>query len=705
MVDPQGESPRLYSNASELGFYYNDTRFLGIWEMTINGSAPVALSRELRFGGSTVVISMTNRDLEDSANQRRIRRDTLLIRRVLSFHEDILFEMVEIKNFDREDHELEIQQWAGGRFDDVFEVRKFPRSKRGRLLSPEETLLSEGYMTTLQYEGLDSIVRRTFIKRLFPTEKIRVSPTLVGHIAKVRVGAKSTVLLKTIVSFDRVSDGNFFGRPYSQLTLAEKMRHLRTESESGFFAPLVIETDHAIVNRAILNAQTDIFMLLTQEKDQELYPYAGIPWFSAPFGRDGIITAYQLLPWFPSLAKGVLEYAFKLIGTKVDPFTEEQPGKIFHEMRYGEMARTKEVPFIPYYGSVDSTPLLLILLHEYMRWTKDSEMLKNWWPQALAAMRWVEKWGDPLGLGLIQYERQSKNGLVNQGWKDSSDSIMHQDGTLAVAPIRLCEAQGYAFRARMGMYALARLMGDEDEALRLRRNALELRSRFTELYWDSQGQFIYLALDGEMRPCAVRSSNMGHCLWSQIVSPEQAAKVSEILMSDAMFSGYGIRTLHSKEYAYNPLSYHNGSIWPHDNSLIMEGFRLYGHTAALDRLSVAMIEVLESSEDFRLPELFCGFRKRGAEPPVPYEVACKPQAWAAGSIFLMLKSMLGLSIDLDQSYLVFNSPLITEKMKWLEIRNFETRNWQLDLVVSQSAQETRVEVKRKKGDVRVLTIK
>lgn len=674
--------------------------------MTFNGSAPVALANELKYGGNSVVFSMTNRDIQKlGSGGGRIPRDTFLIRRVLVFLEDVLYETVEIKNFDSQSHELQIEQWAGGRFDDVFEVRKFPRAKRGRMLATEEESVESGRISTLQYEGLDSKTRKTHIYRLFNAEKVRVSPSLVGYFTRIVVPAKETVFLKTIISFERKSDGKFMNVPYKDLSVGEQMRLLSEYSEKSPFSLVKIESDNAILNRSIYNATTDIYMLLTEEMSNQLYPYAGIPWFSAPFGRDGLITAYQLLPWCPSVAKGVLDYVFKTLGKQIDHFTDEQPGKVFHEMRRGEMANTREVPFIPYYGSVDSTPLSLILLHEYIRWTRDIDKLKDWWPDALRALEWIEKWGDQDENGFLGYAKQSPGGLVNQGWKDSHDSVMHSNGILAQAPIRLCEVQGYSFRARMSMSVLAKFIGDEDLSYRLRKEALELKSRFTERFWDSAGQFIYLALDGKSQPCVVKSSNMGHCLWSQIVTQEQAAHVAQILLSDEMFSGYGIRTLARNEVSYNPLSYHNGSVWPHDNSIIMEGLRLYGHLPELEKLSLGLMNVLEASDDFRLPELFCGFRKRGLEPPIPYEVACKPQAWAAGSIFLMLKSMLGMSMDVDQSHLVFNSPLLTSKINTLYIKNLTGRDWEVDLVFHRSKRETYVELSRKSGHLRVLTVK
>jgi glycogen debranching enzyme len=674
--------------------------------MTFNGQRPVALAHELKFRGNTVVFSMTNRDMPCIDGKGRIQREKLLIRRVLALHNDALFETVEIRNFDNEAYDLQIEQWAGGKFDDLFEVRGFWRPKRGRTLAPvEEVGPGRRSMTTLQYEGLDGRIRKTHILRYFEAEKIRLSPTLVGYFTRVKVPAKGTVFLKTQVSFDHPPQDMFLGSSFEGLSMAEKMSLLGKEAESFPFWSLTMKTDNSMINRAIKNAQTDIFMLLTEEEGGIHYPYAGIPWFSAPFGRDGLITAYQLIPWYPEFARGVLEYAFKTLGSREDPFTDEQPGKVFHEMRRGEMALTREVPFIPYYGSVDSTPLALILLYEYIRWTMDLESLKRWWPEALRAMGWIEKWGDADSDGFLEYAKQSPTGLVNQGWKDSHDSVMHEDGTLAHAPIRLCEVQGYAFRARIAMSGLAKLLGKTDLAQRFRIEALQLKIRFLEQYWDYNKKYVYLALDGNSNPCKVRSSNMGHCLWSEILDQDQARAVANHLMSPEMFSGYGVRTLADTEVSYNPMSYHNGSIWPHDNSMIMEGFRRYGFVSELEQLALSMIGVLESSDDFRLPELFCGFRRRGSGPPVPYEVACKPQAWAAGSLFLMIRAMLGIQMDVDSKHVVLNQPILTSRLSSLEVKGLRGRDWELDLLFRRGQSGVTVDVTRKSGSVRVLTVK
>ncbi|NDD92103.1 amylo-alpha-1,6-glucosidase, partial [bacterium] len=303
------------------------------------------------------------------------------------------------------------------------------------------------------------------------------------------------------------------------------------------------ETDNGILSRAIDCAATDISMLLTEEGDSLLYPYAGIPWFSAPFGRDGIITAYQLLPWAPQIARGVLDFVFGTLGTKTESFTDEEPGKVFHELRRGEMAHLKEVPFIPYFGSVDATPLSLILLHEYLCWTEDRESLERWWPAILQIVNWMEEKASTTKTSFLDYSRKSEKGLSNQGWKDSHDSIMHENGSLAEAPIRLCEVQAYVYRAQMGLAEIAEWSGRTEFSRALRLKALQLQTSFQELFWDTTVQFIVLALDGRLQPCRVKSSNMGHCLWGEIVSDHQAKLIAEKLLSRKMFSGHGVRTL------------------------------------------------------------------------------------------------------------------------------------------------------------------
>ncbi len=704
VVDPRGEAPRAYSEASELGIYYNDTRYLSLWETLFNGLSPIPLANQLRYGGNTIVVSMTNPDLP-TPDGGRIPRDTLLIRRFLSFVGDRLFENVVIRNFDTVTRTLEIEQWIGGSFDDIFEVRGFIRPKKGRLLPFEERRDAKGSESILYYEGLDGRVRSSHIHRLFPNRKILLADTSSAVQARIVIPPKSDFQLKTVVAFDQPWNEKIRDERFADLTVNEFVGAISNSRKNEALGGARIETDNAILNRAIHNARVDIRMLLTSESDGNVYPYAGIPWFSAPFGRDGIITAYQLLPWYPELAKGVLEYIWTTQGSRIEPFTDEQPGKIFHEMRRGEMASLREVPFIPYFGSVDSTPLALILLHEYVRWSGDLESLRRWWPSALRALEWVLKVGAPGPQGFLEYARLAPTGLVNQGWKDSHDSIMHADGRLAEAPIRLCEAQAYSFRARTAMAELALTMGDPGLSEDLRRGALRFKAFFRDHFWNADRGFVNLALDRNNAPCEVMSSNMGHCLWARLLDAEQVESVTRHLMDDSMFSGYGVRTLADTELAYNPLSYHNGSIWPHDCSIILEGLRMHHQTAAVSRLGEAMLSVLESSQDFRLPELFCGFRKRANEPPVPYQVACKPQAWAAGSIFLMLKAMLGLELDPSGKHLIFHSPRLWDKVTRMDIHGLQARGWTADIRIEATNHGARAQLIRSTGDIRVLTLK
>jgi glycogen debranching enzyme len=434
VLDSRAEAPRIYPN-SELGIYFQDTRYLSIWEFTLQGQSPTFLSQELRHGGRTLVISMSNSDL--TLKEGRIPRGSLLIRRVLTLDQDVLFETLDIKNFSSIHYSLNLEFWAGSIFDDIFEVRGFHRKSRGNMLEPAYQSSVSDSSVTLSYEGLDRKQRSVSVQRFFPVEWLQRTSSLSGAVSELVIPAKETRSLKSIVSFDRKADPIFKGREFPKIELSEKMQLLSVESSDSPLSRLQISSDNAIFDRAIQVAKVDIEMLLTREEGNLCYPYAGIPWFSAPFGRDGVVTAYQLLPWFPEFARGVLDYVFTHMGKHEDAFTEEQPGKVFHEYRRGEMAKTREIPYIPYYGTVDATPLALILLAEYIKWTGDLESLQLWWPQVEASLNWMRVWGDRDQDGWIEYLRQSETGLQNQGWKDSHDSIMHSTGAQATGAIRL----------------------------------------------------------------------------------------------------------------------------------------------------------------------------------------------------------------------------------------------------------------------------
>jgi glycogen debranching enzyme len=384
--------------------------------------------------------------------------------------------------------------------------------------------------------------------------------------------------------------------------------------------------------------------LLTTELDTGPYPYAGIPWFSTPFGRDAIITAWQVLWIEPSLARGVLSYLAEHQAVEVSAFRDSAPGKIMHETRKGEMTALGELPFGRYYGGVDTTPLFVGLACAYAARTGDTAFVDTLWPALVGAIGWIEHFGDSDGDGLIDYARGADTGLSNQNWKDSEDSVFHADGRFPDGPIAVVEVQGYAFAAFNGMADLAKRRGEIEQAERWRARAETLRQTVEDRFWIEDLGFYAMAIDGHGQPCRVRGSNPGHLLFSGLPSPERARKVIDTLLSSAFHNGWGVRTLAAGETRFNPMSYHNGSVWPHDTAFCAMGMARYGERDGVVRVMSGLFETAAHYE-MRLPELFCGFPRAAGEPPVAYPVACLPQAWAAGSAFMMLQACLGLTVD------------------------------------------------------------
>lgn len=714
ILDDTGESPRIYDR--ELGFYFRDTRYLDTWELNINGNAATALSCEAHIRACSYVFVMTNKDIVSLDYDQRIPRDRLKIERIISLDGDQVIEQVEIKNYDSVAHGIEIDRRAGSRFHDIFEVRGMRRERRGQILAP--VIAENGRTVTLGYEGLDGKHYSTSIWFSTPADHVEIEGASVLMTHRLRLAPREALTLKYVMSFDREPEPMFHGIALQDLPIDAHLKAITEpprieigetkadlKAKPGPFVLPKLVTDNALINRVLSTAGDDIAALLTH-RNGALYPDAGIPWFCAPFGRDGLITAYQMLPWCPDLAEGVLEVAFSTLGRKNDAFTDEEPGKVFHENRFGEMARLREIPFIPYYGSVDSTPLALILLGEYAAWTRRLTFVNRWWEPAMAALGWVRDRLRSSPSGFLTYQAGSKGGLRNQGWKDSHDSVMYADGRLAEPPIALCEAQAYAYRALRSMARVARELGHVSEAEEWNDEAEALRVRFKKYFWDAERGSVSLALDGENRPCRVMSSNMGHCLFAGILDDAQAAKVATQLLSEPMFSGHGIRTLATKERAYNPLSYHNGSVWPHDNAIIAEGLRSYDRIAELLTLSSGLFHVAEVASDFRLPELFCGFPRYGDGGPVPYDVACKPQAWAAGSPFLLLKALLGMHVGFGEGALIFRSPMLPPQIRTLEIQGLRVTDFEIDLLVRRGTLTSTIEVLRTTaGPGRIIVVK
>jgi glycogen debranching enzyme len=462
-----------------------------------------------------------------------------------------------------------------------------------------------------------------------------------------------------------------------------------------------ISSSNDRLNRWIRRSVADVEMMTLGNPEVD-YPYAGVPWFSTIFGRDGIITALEMLWVNPRIAKGVLQYLASTQATEVNPAIEAEPGKILHEMRRGEMAALGEVPFARYYGTVDATPLFVLLAGAYYDYTGDRDFVQSLWPHIDLALQWIDQFGDVDGDGFVEYARHGSRGLIQQGWKDSHDSIFHADGTLAEAPIALCEVQGYVYAAKRAAAKISRFIGDNQKATALESEAAELLNRFEEAFWCEDLSTFALALDGNKKPCRVRASNAGHCLFTEIASPEKARLVTHTLMSRDFFTGWGIRTVASEEARYNPLSYHNGSVWPHDNALIASGMAKYGFRELAGQILMGLLDTSSAVDLHRLPELFCGLDRRTREGPTLYPVACAPQSWAAAAVFLLLQACLGLSIDGYKKHLVFARPYLPDGIPQLWITNLQIDSTRADLLLERHAGAVRVEVVKKQGDMEVI---
>jgi glycogen debranching enzyme len=454
-------------------------------------------------------------------------------------------------------------------------------------------------------------------------------------------------------------------------------------------------------NRWVRRSAADVDMMILGNAETG-YPYAGVPWFSTVFGRDGIITAMEMLWVDPSVAKGVLQFLASTQATETDLSNEAQPGKILHEMRRGEMAKLGEVPFARYYGSVDATPLFVMLAGEYYDYTGDRAFIEDLWPHIDLALEWADKYGDEDGDGFVEYARHGDKGLVQQGWKDSNDSIFHADGSIAQAPIALCEVQAYVYAAKLAGAKLSAMLGRKPRSEKLELEAADLQRKFEEAFWCEELSTYALALDGDKNPCRVRTSNPGHCLFAGIASPSHAQLVAHTLMSRDFFSGWGIRTVGVEEVRYNPLSYHNGSIWPHDNAMIAMGFARYGFRELAGKVLLGLLDVSSAVDLHRLPELFCGLDRRPGEGPTLYPVACSPQAWAAAAAFLLVRACAGISIDGARKLVIFDRPYLPGGVPQLTIRGLTVDGARIDLYLERHSGGVRVEILQKQGSIELV---
>jgi len=671
------------------GLFYQETRYLSRLELRIGGRRPLLLSSTTSEDNLMLSVDATNPDMELPSGEM-LQRDILHVHRSKFITDAGCFERIVVHNFGQAPVDVTLSFVFSSDFADIFEVRGQKRKRRGKFLEEE----ADRSNIVLGYEGLDHVLRRTRVQCSHSCSIIRA-----GEMSMPIHLEPQEELVFSLDIYCESNDG-----PSVWVSYDEALRSINNERHTSPLANFDIYTSNEQFNDWFNRSRADLEMLLSTTPFG-LYPYAGVPWFATVFGRDGMITALELLWLAPSVAKGGLSYLAANHATGIDPERAAEPGKLLHETRKGEMAQLGEVPFGQYYGSVDSTPLFVLLASAYYERTADLEFIKSIWPNILAALDWIDNYGDIDGDGFVEYARHTESGLLQQGWKDSQDSVFHSDGTIAAGPIALCEVQSYVYAAKSGIAVVADELGHGDLAQKLRTQAEDLRKNFEVSFWSDELSMFALALDGKKRQCCVRSSNAGHCLFSGIASNSQTIRTMETLNSPGFFSGWGIRTIASEEKRYNPMSYHNGSIWPHDNALIAYGCtNLRNKDLSLKILS-GLLDLSLFVDLHRLPELICGFPRRTGKGPTLYPVACAPQAWAAGAIFLSLQSCLGLTIRARESCIYFHHTALPEALQRIEIRNIALGNASVDLAFERHAHTVGVEVLRRTGNVEILSLK
>jgi glycogen debranching enzyme len=635
---------------------------------------------------SVFIADMSNPDFF-IGDQVALRREQIHLHRLMFVWGGAVCERLSVRNFSDRPLRVRLKLCFEADFADLFEVRGERRNARGLGAATRDS----DSKVTLRYVGLDKIERITTVE-FTPAPQVlgidRASFEIVLKPHQVR----RVFTRAGIGSPEAAWDGRGFYR---------QMRKARQALRDSSGRAASVDSSNSVFNEVMRRSIADLYMLIT---DTPLgpYPYAGTPWFSTPFGRDGIITALATLWADPSIAKGVLKFLAATQATSVEPARDAEPGKILHEMRHGEMANLNEVPFGRYYGSVDATPLFVLLLGEYFARTADLETIRELWPNALAALKWIDTCGDRDGDGFVEYLRQTDSGLANQGWKDSQDAIFHRDGRYATGAIALCEVQAYVYGAKRHAGVLAAALGSDSLAQELQQQAQALQKKFEEKFWCEELSIYALALDGEKQPCKVVSSNSGQVLLTGIAHPEHAARVAQTLMEPRCFSGWGIRTLAISEAHYNPMSYHNGSIWPHDNGLIALGLARYGHKPAISQIFGALFDAASYMDLRRLPELYCGFPRAEHSGPTQYPVACSPQAWASAATLALIQASLGLNLSEATKEISFYRPTLPKFLDELHLRNLRLSCGSADVLLQRHGSEVAVTQTRRDGEVSVV---
>ncbi|MBE4908471.1 amylo-alpha-1,6-glucosidase [Bacillus luteolus] len=653
-----------------LGLYTKDTRFLSKLDLKINGENPVLLASDAAENYMSKIL-LTNPHMEKDG-ELILWRESVEITRTRFIYDEVLYESIKVKNYYPKSVNFNVSLHFDVDFSDMFIVRGFQTGEIGKRKG--QTISNKSL--TFHYEGADQLHRSTIIS-WDKAEKSSDSDGSVYFDFELNHLEEDTFIFMIQPTIGQVD-------VTEPLAFDQALVNLKNSYEEWDSSITKVKTDFEPLQRLIDRGIGDLRVLLT-DLGYGKFPVAGLPWFGVPFGRDSLIAALQMLPFNPVVAKGTLLTMASQQGTKVDPWRDEQPGKIMHEIRYGELANTNQIPFTPYYGTIDATPLFLVLLTQYVRWTGDLEIVTTLNDNIEAALNWIDHYGDRDGDLFIEYHQESSKGIANQGWKDSGDSIVHRNGDYAKTPIALSEVQGYVYQAKMELAEIFDTLGNGEKAKVLKEQASSLREKFEEAFWMNDLNYYAIALDENKKQVGTITSNPGHVLFSEMLSPERVNSVVEMLVSPKMFSGFGIRTMGADEAGYNPMSYHDGSIWPHDNSLILLGMSKLQKSEEANTVMQGLIDASSYFEYDRLPELFCGYEKSIGKA-VKYPVACSPQAWAAGTPLVFVQSMLGLFPNSMKKQITI-SPNLLKPMNELEVSNLSIGEGLLSLRVTREGIE------------------
>jgi glycogen debranching enzyme len=673
------------------GLYYHDCRYLDGYAIRFAGTSPNALASTASRGG-IAQFELTNKLLHIQ-ERKTIPAQTFGVRlqRAIDGDQLTVRDTITIDNYDVRSHDLPLSLEFQSHFEDVFEIRGLHPKKIGRANKPEW----EQGVLVLSYSGADDVLRRTEVH--FDPAPTKCS----GNSAEYQLSLNAGGRMQLNISIRLVeTKENSSATKHVSSSPGHVMHDIDHASDEWLSSCAAIHSNRQL-DRVMQRSLLDLG-ILKSELDDQSYFAAGLPWYGALFGRDSIISTIQTLAYQPEIAESTIRLLARYQGTKNDDWRDEEPGKILHELRRGELANLNEIPQTPYYGAVDSTPLFLILIGEHANWTGDLSLFKAIRSNVERALEWVDHGGaDPNGK-YLSYASKSSKGLGNQGWKDSGDSIMNSDGSLAEAPIALVEVQGYIHRGKLLIADLYDRVGDKDAAARLRSQAAELKRDFNRDFWVASNSFYAIALQKDQKPAAVISSNPGQALWTGIVDDDKATAIVDRLTGGDMFSGWGIRTLSQKERRYNPIGYHLGTVWPHDNSIIAAGFRRYGFDKQAVQVLEGIIEAAQHFEHARLPEVFAGFSRHEFSVPVRYPVACHPQAWAAGSVPFMISSLLGLTADAFNKRLRVIRPVLPSGIATLDLLSIKVGDSTIDLHFQRTSTEViEVSVTKNSGSIQV----